>query len=196
VKKGGYNFPTKLIKGSEDYPLKNIYKGDIIKKGKSSDVIVNIPLDKKELKKTKKFITVLKSTGSIILTFINVLLFTFGILLVIYTYYKYPDLFRWYIPLLYIPALYFLAKSIFAKTVIYGKVVDKKGSPMKDKELFLVNKEFDEIVAKRVTDEKGRYRFVCNKGVYELKMGKKTLLDNIDVKRDGYVLNKRIKYKQ
>jgi hypothetical protein len=196
VKKSGYDFPTKLIKGSEDYPLKNIYKGDIIKKGKSSDVIVNIPLDKKELKKTKKFITILKSTGSIILTFINILLFTFGILLVVYTYYKYPNLFRWYIPLLYIPALYFLAKSIFGKTVVYGKVVDKKGKPMKDRELFLVNKEFDEVVAKRVTDEKGRYRFVCNRGLYELRMGKKTLFDNIDVKRDGYVLNKRIKYKE
>jgi hypothetical protein len=196
VKKSGYDFPTKLIKGLEDYPLKNIYKGDIIKKGKSSDVIVNIPLDKKELRKTKKFITVLKSIGSIILTFINVLLFTFGILLVIYTYYRHPDLFRWYIPLLYIPALYFLAKSIFGETVVYGKVLDKKGKPVKNKELFLVNKEFDEVVAKRVTDEKGRYRFVCNKGLYELRMDKKTLLDNIDVKRDGYVLNKKIKFRE
>jgi hypothetical protein len=113
--------------------------------------------------------------------------------LVIYTYYKYPELFKWYVPLLYIPALYFLVQSIFGKTVVYGKVRDKSGKAVKNKELYLINKEFDEVVAKRVTDEKGRYRFVCNKGIYELKMGKKTIQDNIRVKKDSYVLAKNFK---
>jgi hypothetical protein len=193
VKKSGYDFPTKLIKGSEDYPLKNIYKGEIIKKAQASDVIVNIPLDRKQLVKSKKLSTTLKSISSILLTLLNILLFSFGILLVIYTYYKYPELFKWYVPLLYIPALYFLVQSIFGKTVVYGKVRDKSGKAVKNKELYLINKEFDEVVAKRVTDEKGRYRFVCNKGIYELKMGKKTIQDNIRVKKDSYVLAKNFK---
>jgi hypothetical protein len=192
VKKGGYMFPSKLVKGKEDYPLKNIYKGELLKKTESSDLLINIPLDKKTLDSGKKILTILKSVGSIILTIANVLLFGFGILLLIYTYYKHPDSFKWYIPILYIPALYFLTKSIFSKTAVYGKILDKDGNPISNKEIYLVNKEFNEVVAKRVTDENGKYRFVCQKGEYDLKVGDRILLSNIKVKKDGYVLAKRI----
>jgi hypothetical protein len=192
VKKGGYNFPTNLVKGNEDYPLKNIYKGGEFVKTETSDLIINIPLDKVELSKSRKLTTLLKSMASIILTLINIALFIFGILLLIYSYYKYPELFKWYIPILYLPALYFLSKSIFSKRTVYGKVIDKNGDPIIGKELYLINKEFEEVVSKRVTDEKGRYRFVCEKGVYDIKMDKTVLLSDIKVKRDGYILAKRL----
>jgi hypothetical protein len=193
VKKGGYEFPSNLIKGNEDYPLKNIYKGGLIERGESSDLVINIPLDRKDLSEAKKLSTVFKSVVSVFLTMFNILLFAFGILLIIYTYYKYPGSFSWYIVLLYIPALYFLSKSIFSKSSVYGKVVDENGKAVVGKEIFLIDKEFDEVVGKRVTDERGRYRFVCRKGDYQLKMGKKVLINDLRVRRDGYVLAKRLK---
>jgi hypothetical protein len=190
VKRSGYLFPTELIKGKEDYPLKNIYKGETLKKVKTSDVIVNIPIDKKELRKGKKIFMVLRSMTSIFLTGINILLFVFGVLLMIYTYYKSPDSFSWYIPLLYIPALYFLTTAIFSKRSVYGKVLDKDRNPVVDKEIYLVDKEFGKVAAKRVTDEKGRYRFVCKKGHYQIKVDGKIVLDDIEIKKNGYILAK------
>jgi hypothetical protein len=95
--------------------------------------------------------------------------------------------------LLYIPALYFLSKSIFSRSSVYGKVIDKNGKPVAGKDIFLIDKEFDEVVGKRVTDQRGRYRFVCRKGSYQLKMGKKVLINDLRVKRDGYVLAKKVK---
>ena len=111
--------------------------------------------------------------------------------MLIYTYYKNPDTFKWYLILLYIPALYFLTKSLFGRSSVYGKVVDEKRKPISNKELFLINKEFNEVVAKRVTDENGRYRFICKKGKYELRMDDKILADDINIRRDGYILAKR-----
>jgi hypothetical protein len=192
VKKGDYKFPSTLIKGTEDYPLKNIYKGEILNNKEESDLIVSIPLDKIELSNQKKFLVTIRSLLSGILTIGNILLFTFGILLIIYTYYKAPTSFNWYIILLYIPALYFLTRSIFGKTSIYGKVVDKNKKAISDVELSLVDKEFNEVVAKRVTDKKGRYRFVCKKGLYDLKIGRDIILSDIKIKKDGYILAKKI----
>jgi hypothetical protein len=193
IKKGGYKFPTKLVKGKEDYPLKNIYKGGTFVKTETSDLILNIPLDRVALSESKKFLTILKSLTSVLLMVINISLFIFGILLLIYTYYKYPELFSWYMLLLYIPALYFLSKSVFSKRTVYGKVIDSNGDPVVDKELYLVDKEFNEVVAKRITDEKGRYRFVCKKGEYQLKLDNKVLIDDIKARQDGYILTKRVK---
>ncbi|MDD3474689.1 MAG: DUF2341 domain-containing protein [Candidatus Dojkabacteria bacterium] len=192
VKKGGYNFPSSLIKGTEDYPLKNIYKGEILNNKEESDLIVSIPLDKLELSTQNKFFTSLKSLLSGVLTVGNILLFVFGILLIIYTYYQHQDTFNWYVILLYIPALYFLTKSIFGNTTVYGKVFDENRKPVVGVELYLVDKEFNEVTAKRITDKKGRYRFVCKKGTYDLKMGKDILLSDIKIKKDGYILSKKI----
>jgi chitodextrinase len=192
VKKGSYTFPSTLIKGSEDYPLKNVYKGEVLNNKEESDLIISIPLDKIEVSKQKKFFTSIKSLLSGVLTVGNILLFAFGILLIIYTYYQHPNSFNWYVILLYIPALYFLTKSIFGKTAIYGKVLDQNRKPVSGIDMYLVDKEFNEVVAKRITDKKGRYRFICKKGKYDLKVGKGIILSDIQVKKDGYILAKKV----
>ena len=192
LRKSGYVFPSILIKSKQDYPFDNIYLGGILEKKDNTDVTVHIPLDKKELSVIAKLWIVLKNISSYIFTILNVGLFIFGIMMLLYTYYKFPMEFNWYWIPLYLPALYFLSNSLFRKGVRYGKLVDKEGNLLIEKEVLLVEKEFNEVVDKRVTDSSGRYRFVCKKGLYKVMVGKKVVLDDLVVKKDGYVFREKI----
>ena len=70
---------------------------------------------------------------------------------------------------------------------------------MKDISVVLKDKEFNRIVNKRVTDEKGRYRFVVNKGVYLLdideanyKVDKIEKGNDIEVKKNNGIISRKI----
>lgn len=195
VRKGGYIFPSDIIRTKEDYPFTNVYIGGVFKKVRSSDITVNIPLDSKELSGCNKLVGIMRSLFSWVLAIFNVGLFAFGVLLLIYTYYKFPDRFSWIMVLLYIPALYFLSQSIFRKVVRYGRVLDKEGKPVTNTEVLLLEKEFNEVVDKRVTDSRGRYRFVCKKGIFDIMVGKEVLVENLKVRKNGYIYIKKLKLK-
>ncbi|HCC68007.1 TPA: hypothetical protein DEP90_02250, partial [Patescibacteria group bacterium] len=192
VKKNGYEFPSSLVKGKDDYPLKHIYKGGVLKKSDNLEITVSIPLDPKELKDWRRVLVILKSVLSVSFSIFNLVLFGFGVSMLIYTYYKYQDAFNLYIVLLYIPALYFLSTSLFNRKSKYGQLVDPNGRPITNKEILLVENEFENVVDKRVTDKKGKFRFVCKKGKYSLTMGKDVLVENIVIKKDGKLFAKRV----
>ncbi|KUK77819.1 MAG: transmembrane(s)protein, partial [candidate division WS6 bacterium 34_10] len=60
--------------------------------------------------------------------------------------------------------------GLFKKKPQYGVVRDKDGNPVKGVSVGLRDVEFDRIVGKRITDGEGKYRFVVNKGEYQLEI--------------------------
>jgi maltodextrin utilization protein YvdJ len=90
---------------------------------------------------------------------------------------------------LYIPALIALVHSLFNEKNKYGKVRDEKKKIISNVIVGLKEDEFDKLVSKRVTDEKGEYRFVVDRGTYsvvvlnsDLKVLNEEKLSHINVK--------------
>ncbi|MDD4381901.1 MAG: carboxypeptidase-like regulatory domain-containing protein, partial [Candidatus Dojkabacteria bacterium] len=202
IRKRGYIFPSSFIKG-KDYPIQNVYGGSINISDDKSDLEVAIPMDREELSGSRKLFISFKKILSILLSILNILIFVAGIFIFIYMYSKFPNTGNLLIGLIYIPAIYFIGRSIFGKYMNYGKVVDGKGKGLKGISLVLKDKEFNRIVNKRVTDHKGRYRFVVNKGVYILdideanyKVEKVDKGNEIDIKKNNGIVAKKIVVKK
>ena len=108
-----------------------------------------------------------------IFSLLNIVLFVCGVVLSIYMYIKYPNTENLLIGLIYLPAFYALIASHFGISKRYGVVKDTRGRPMKNVEVIVKETEFDQIVAKRITDEKGKYRFVLPSGKYRIEISQK-----------------------
>ncbi len=175
VKKRGFSFPSQLIVGREDYPLTDIYHGDITLV-KKDGVKVVIPIDPKKATTQSKFITLLRSIFSVLIPILNIALFVIGITITIYMYVKYPTTANMLLGLLYIPATVLLVKSIFNISSSYGKIVYEDRTAAGGITILLKEKEFGKVVEKRVTDENGRYFFdIKERGEYELEIFNKDI---------------------
>ncbi len=161
IKKRDFKFPSRLILGKEDYPFSNVYHGEKVRLVENEINIV-IPLDPEEDIATKKILTVLRSGISLILPLLNCAIFLLGLTIAIYVYNKESNLINLVLLLLYIPTVFVLIKSISGRGKKLGKVTYPNGTPASNITLVLKDKDFEKIVAKRITDEKGRYSFDLN----------------------------------
>ncbi|NMC09280.1 hypothetical protein GYA44_03070, partial [Candidatus Microgenomates bacterium] len=204
VSKRGYKFPSENIKGSEDYPISNVYTGKLVVSSSDSNIQIAIPMDPVEMSKMDRAIVACRSILSKFALLLNFVIFVGGILLVVYMYQKYPEKENLLIALVYILPLYTLIASLFDKNGKYGKVILKKNrKPVDGIPVYIKEREFNKIVAKRVTNEKGMYRFIVDKGRYEISIdsNKYKLLNSIedlvvDVKKDNYMITKKLRIKE
>lgn len=199
VRKRGFSFPSKLILGKEDYPLTNVYHGEKthIKKGELSMVI---PMDPKKIRSVSSLSTVIRSVASIALPILNILLYVSGIAITVYMYVKFPMSSTLLIGILYIPATFILIRSLFDIKLYAGRIHYSDGSKAANVEVLLRENEFDRVIAKRVTDDKGRYSFdIKEKGSYsvefvdkQLKVVKGNSEINVRTNRKRYVRRKLV----
>jgi len=170
VKGRSYEFPSKLILGKEDYPLSNVYHGEKILL-KENEINVVIPIDPDQKAVQKKAFTIFRSIASSLLPIANIVLFIGGITIASYVYSRNPITQNLAILLLYIPTTYVLLKSISGMRRRTGKVIYDNGTPAANITLTLKDKDFDKVVAKRVTDSEGRYSFdISEKGEYVIEV--------------------------
>ena len=120
-----------------------------------------------------------------------------------YTCYNYPNTSNFVILVLYIIPLYILISSLVKRKGRYGKVVNESGKPLSNISVIIREKEFNKVIAKRVTNSKGKYRFILDKGKYELDVDEKyyDLVEIkrgglLDVRKDNYILSKKIKVRK
>jgi len=169
VKGRNYEFPSKLILGKEDYPLSNVYHGEKILL-KENEINLVIPIDPNQKAVQKKAFTIFRSIASSLLPIVNIVLFIGGAIIASYVYSRNPIIQNLAILLLYIPTTYILVKSILGMKRKTGKVIYDNGIPAVNITLILKDKDFDKIVAKRVTDSEGRYSFdISEKGEYVIE---------------------------
>jgi len=198
VTKKGYEFPSRFVRG-EDYPIQNVYNGTLSVYGKNSEVQLAIPIDRKKMKGSSKFLLVTRRILQSILPILNIVLFCLGITIYVYMYSKYPSTGNLLIGLIYIPAFFFLLRSVFGSTGKYGRVVNEKGKGVEGVSVVMKDIEFNRVVNKRVTEKNGRYRFIMNKGVYKLDIEDEnyvlkdiSTVREISVKKDNAIVTKKI----
>jgi hypothetical protein len=165
-----YEFPSKIVAGKSDYPLENVYHGEIFEVYNGVVPEFSIPLDPVEISWLKRIFLFISSRFKIIFKILSIVLFIFGLLFSIYAYSKTPTWFNLVILLLYVPAFIIIILGVFKKKDRFGMVKDENGKPAKGVSVGLEDVEYERIVARRITDGKGRYRFVVNKGKYEIKI--------------------------
>ncbi|MCD4811894.1 carboxypeptidase-like regulatory domain-containing protein [bacterium] len=165
-----YSFPSKSIFGKEDYPLRDIYHGDTF--SVKNDIIpeFSIPLDSLELKWFGRFMIVMRGRMKILIKILSPILFLFGLVFSFYAYYNNPDILNFLIIALYIPSFLLVTKALFKKGLAYGVVREKGGGVLSNVAIGLRDVEYKKIVGKRVTDGKGRYRFVVDEGNYSIEV--------------------------
>ncbi|MDD4382511.1 MAG: carboxypeptidase-like regulatory domain-containing protein [Candidatus Dojkabacteria bacterium] len=197
-----YIFPSKIVFGNKDFPLENVYHGKEFRYEGGEIPNYSIPMDKVEYSQFRIFVEKLAFQSRGILKILHILLFLIGLIFSIYAVKISPIWFNYLILILYIPSFFSVVISIFSKKERYGIVRNSKGKKLKGIIVGLKDKEFDKLISKRVTDRLGRYRFIVNKGTYNIEVLNTNLaiidytgLDNIKVK-DGSVIAKDIKVKK
>ncbi len=168
VRSSKYSFPSSIVFGKEDYPLSNIYHGEEFDISGGEDIRYAIPMDPLELSKFRLFVESFFGRFKFLLNFLHVVLFVSGLTVSIYAYTLYGGTVNLIILLLFIPSFFLMVRNILRGRGRYGVVTDVEGKRVEGVVVGLREIEFDKIVAKRVTDRLGRYRFVVGKGEYEV----------------------------
>ena len=194
-------FPSKIVFGRTDFPLENVYHGQEFYASKGQIPNFSIPLDRRDMGEAKailgRFAFFSKTTWKIL----HIFLFLIGLVFSIYALSVNRVWFNYLILFLYIPSIMLLVFSLFGKNNRYGVVRNTSGKRISGLILGLKEKEYGQLVAKRVTDNDGRFRFLADKGVYELEVLSSDWtvvntkdLENIKIKRSGlFVKNITVK---
>ena len=181
-------FPSNVILSKTDSPLENIYRGDFFLPEKNTIPNFSIPLDPVELSKRRMLSAKVKSRTKVLLKVLQILLFCFGLLFSILALYITRVWWNYFVIALYIIPLIGLLK----KRDKYGVVYDEEKNLLEGIIVGLNEMEFGKLISKRVTDADGRYRFIVDKGVYELtilnsnfKPKDSISLSNISIDNEG-----------
>lgn len=165
-----FTFPSKIVFGKTDFPLENVYHGDPFLTREEKIPNFSIPMDQKDLSESRKRRAIFFSRTKVLWRILHILLFIFGLTLSISALLTTQVWWNYLMVLLYIPPLISILYSFFGKKDKYGVVKDTDKKEVEGAIIGLTEKEFGKLISKRVTDNLGRYKFVVNKGIYELSV--------------------------
>ena len=187
--KGGFLFPSKTITSKVDHPLTHVYSGSLTVKEDDIDVEVAVPMDPVDMDTSAKRGVVFRRVLSNGIVFLNLVILLVGIVVSVFISIKQPSTFNLVIPTIYIIPLSIVLYPLVGKKNKYWCVVDEEGKPLVDVSVFLKDSDYGRILQKRVTDEQGRYRFVVDKGNYEIGIeGNEILKKEIRVEKNSTIV--------
>jgi hypothetical protein len=169
VFKPGYLFPTQLILAKRDGKYAPIYSGGELHITSSNAVVnVAVPMDPEAYQESfsRRFTRVWQRWFEPI----NSWLLWLGFFLAILSYSRVPTKLNFVILWLYVGGLFYFWQQGRRFKREYGVVVNNQGKIMPDIELNLIDVEYNRLVSRRVSDEKGRYQFIAPPGRYQIKM--------------------------
>ena len=170
VRAPNYIYPSTIIFGKEDYPLTNVYHGEVFEITDETELNFAIPLDPVEVSKFRVWREILWGRIKVIVNILHILLFVVGLVFAIYLYSNNPYWLTTLVLILYIPSFFFMIRNVFGKRDRYAVVRDLEGNPVEGVIVGLRELEFDKLVLKRVTDSRGRYRMLIGEGRYRLEI--------------------------
>lgn len=163
-----HTFPSKIVFGKTDFPLENVYHGEEFFAFGGNIPNYSVPMDLIEMSKMKRYWERFISSTKIVWKFLHTILFLVGLIFSIYALYTNMIWYNYVIVFLYLPSLFMLVLTFFNQKDRYGIVRDIKGKRLGGIVVGLKDPEFDRLVSKRVTDSNGRYRFLIEKGTYDI----------------------------
>ena len=170
VQASGYTFPSSIVVGGIDDPYINIYTGGLFRFNDSNVLNISIPMDPVNTDLLSSSSAKVKNILSNLLNIVQYLLIIVSVILLV------MSLSRGISPVnLTILVIYLIV--VIVKIVLwikgrkeFGTLYDQNGQPLSNITIGLRDSDFGRIAAKRVTDDKGRYRFVVPGGKYSLEM--------------------------
>jgi subtilisin-like proprotein convertase family protein/predicted RNA-binding protein Jag len=168
VEASGYNFPSRTITLKVDEPYMNVYHGEEIVHNNSDILNISIPLDREDSSLVSESGA---SAKNIFMRFFDVslyILFIVGFISTVFTLVNDASALGWIMLSIYILFTigYLIVKGNEGKK--FGFVRNSSGSLVEGLELGLMELEFNQLAAKRVTDGDGKYRFIVPGGKYRL----------------------------
>lgn len=165
-------FPSKIVFGKEDFPLENVYHGDIFEVKSGEFPVFAIPVDSTKMKATRTAVEKFKTTFKAIYMFLHLGIFLFGLIFAMYAVITMGTWWSYLILILYIPSSYLLIRNLlgFGYENKWGIVKDISKIAVEGVIVGLTDVKKDEIVSKRVTNSEGKYNFVVGKGEYMLSV--------------------------
>lgn len=187
-----FTFPSKIVYGKKDFPLENVYHGDPFLTKDEEIPNFSIPMDPVDVKPLRQKLAKIFSSTKLIWQIVLILLFVFGLLLSIFALVVTRIWWNYVMVALYIPSLFSLFFSMFSKSSKFGVVRDTDKKPVDGAIVGLKEKDFGKLVSKRVTDGLGRYKFLVDRGIYEMSILNSDLkvvdgdeLDSIEIEKKG-----------
>lgn len=172
----GYEFPSKIIVSSEDFPYKNVYNLKQAAEYIKLKDDISIPIDPVERPWWKMQLTSLTSYLWTLIRKLDLILLGVGLVSsVIVVYIGRGSSWSW-VPLITNVILILLKAYIAYRDGRVNKfsiLIDQEGKRIKGVTLDLIDTEFNQTVARRITDSKGRFRFFIKKGSYKLQISDK-----------------------
>lgn len=170
VMKTGYEFPSKTVVGQTDNGFLSVYHGESIAiKQDMQPVSISIPIDNKNISHSTDAFKA--SFGSRLMQFVervNVVLVLIGFVLSIIAVIGTPSLLNIAIFGFYLA--FFAVKLYLLRLPKFGKVVEPNGSIVEGIEVGLYEPEFDTLLTKTYTNERGEYMFYVPNGTYMLRI--------------------------
>lgn len=165
-----FTFPSKIVFGKTDFPLDNVYHGAPFLTREEKIPDFSIPMDQEDLSEARKRRAILLFRTKFLWRILHILLFIFGLALSFFVLFATHAWWNYLIILLYVPPLISILYSYFSKKDKYGVVKDTDKKEVEGAIMGLTEKEFGKLISKRVTDNLGRYKFIVNKGLYDLSV--------------------------
>jgi len=168
VEASGYTFPSKIVHSTEDLPYENLYFGEIVNHTSDKLLNISIPMDKIDTELLKESNASIKNILATLIRILGIIFFIFGFVTTIFALSNNPTTWTLVIFVIYILVI---SISIYMRISVmknFGYVKSPDGMLLPGVEIGLIEEEFGTLYAKRVTDEKGRYRFVIPSGKYQL----------------------------
>jgi hypothetical protein len=165
--KSGYEFPSKTVKDTKDEIFNFLYLGGAVAMPKDKNKLIGVPVDYKGDKNNifswtvDFFLDILKFVNPLLIVLAIAVSFILNILYETNIYY-----------ILVILYIILLAASLGFFNLVrksWGIVRDQEGRRISGVRVGIYNKKFNRLIDFRVTDDKGRFRFVVPPGEYILK---------------------------
>jgi len=164
--KAGYRFPSQLVSGkSSDGEYANLYfGGDLNVTEKEPVVATDVPLDPQQPSGKPGMRRFFKRSGSSF----NLGLLTGGLILSGITYLAFPGVYNQIIAGFYVVTLSLVTADTVKVQRTWGIIKDEEGNPVEAVAISLVSAEGGQLVARRVSNEQGRYQIVAGQGRYKI----------------------------
>lgn len=185
VQANNFKFPSMLISGIQDYPYNNVYKGGNFNYDSLSTISYSIPVDPLDQSNTEYIRAIARNR---LVKWTSVLMNLFVLLGLVFSVISYIKLNSTLNLILLIVYIFLIVISIIIRRqekYKFGTVVNMMEEPQQGVQVGLMEMEFNTIYAKRITNEKGKYRFIVPGGEYKVV----SLDPNYDIDGKEIIIN-------
>jgi len=177
VTMGGFKYPSEFVREAEDYPISNLYHGDVRQMGAEDFRRFSLPIDPEEsgdLQRTKEIV---QDRVSKVWNRLSLVLFVVGTLYALYMIKLNGGVYDYSVFGLYILAL---VLSVALSRRGHESEVTLAGDGVSGVEVYLKNPASNLLIDKRITAHDGSYQFVVTKGEYQIHLNSTEYVEVVD----------------